>query len=241
MGLFDKITGASSNTEAPPPPPPATTPPTVSTAEVNVRLGFIRKVYTLLTINFLITIGISCAVTFIDPIQSFLMKSENFWVLLVALGATIVSLIVLVCIKLPFPFNLIMMYVFVLCQSVLVGFIVSRYYNSGEGIIVLQAFILTAATFLSITFYCAITKNDFSFLYGFLGAGMLVLILAIVFNFAFAWVAGPKVSRVLSFVISVAGYELSTVSLLPVFSFFYFPFFAVKHNKFSLTVIVFSL
>lgn len=210
MGLLDKIKGSSSNTGAssppPPPPPPATAPLTVNTAEVNVRVGFIRKVYTLLTLNFLITIGISCVITFVEPVRKYVMNEDNFWVLLATFAAMIVSLLVLLCCKLPFPFNLIMMYVFVFFQSIFVGVIVSRYYVTGQGIVVLQAFILTAVSFLAITAYCAITKADFSFLYGFLAAGTLVLIFAIVFNFALAWV-GSGVSRVVSFFISIAGYE----------------------------------
>lgn len=207
MGLINKVFGGSSSQQAPPPPPPAGVPVTVQTAEASVRVGFIRKVYMMLTINFVITIGISCIFTFVDPIQEYLESPQGSWTWIAAFAASIVTLIALACFKPPFPFSLILMYVFVLAQSALVGVIVSMYWNRGYGKIVLQAFILTIATFIGITLYCAFTKKDFSFLYGFLSAASLVLILSILFNFAFGWVSG-KVSRAVSFGISVAGYEI---------------------------------
>lgn len=200
MDFMSKFKGSSSREQNA--PSPATSPATVQTAEVNVRLGFIRKVYALLTINFAITIGVSCAFSFINPIRNFIV--ENPWIIVVALVASFALLIVLSCFRLSFPFDVVILYCFVLAISAFVGTIVANYYDRGAGRIVLQAFIATAAVFLAITFYVSITKQDFSFLYGFLGAGIFAIIILIILNFAIGFVSS-KVRRVVSFVISVVG------------------------------------
>lgn len=122
----------------------------------------------------------------------------------IAIAVAIASLIALACIKLKYPINLVLMYVFVVTFSVMIAAIVARYFENGYGVIVLQAFAVTAAVFLTITAYCYVTKKDFSFLYGFLGAAFMVLICLVVVNFALGWVGGR--SRWFTFVISLVGY-----------------------------------
>lgn len=97
------------------------------------------------------------------------------------------------------------MYCFVIAFSVAIGVIVARYFEQGAGIIVLQAFSATAAVFLAITAYVFITKKDFSFLYGFLSAALLVLIALAIANFALGWVIGSRTPW-FTFGISVFGY-----------------------------------
>lgn len=204
MKVISNMMGGSSSGDQQP-PLPGSHPITVHTAEVDVRLNFLRKVYTLLTINFAITIGVSCAFSFIRPIRQYIVS--NIWILFVAFACTVVMLLVLSCIRLKYPVNIILLYVFVLAMSSLVGCIVARYYNAGAGLIVLQAFIATAAVFLSITFYVAATKKDFSFLKGFLAAGSIILIILIIFNFALGFLFVKNgTRRWVSFLISVAGY-----------------------------------
>lgn len=195
------------------PPPPATANVTVKTADVSVRLGFLRKVYTLLTFNLLITIGISCILTFVLPVREFIRDHQ--WIVWAAIGVAFAALITLACVRVKYPVNLILMYIFVISFSVMIGAIVARYYESGYGIIVLQAFFVTAAVFFTITAYVAITKKDFSFLYGFLGAALVVLIGLILMNFVLTWKNG-KLSRGFTFAISLLGY----VSSSPFFCFY---------------------
>eukprot|EP00737_Agarophyton_chilense_P001173 gb/GEZJ01001307.1/.p1 GENE.gb/GEZJ01001307.1/~~gb/GEZJ01001307.1/.p1 ORF type:complete len:205 (-),score=16.06 gb/GEZJ01001307.1/:911-1525(-) len=181
---------------------PATTPITVNTASKDVRLGFIRKVYILLAINFAITIGVSCAFTFVDAISDYI--TINMWVLWAAFGASIASLLVLACVPLKYPLDFIFMYVFVLCFSAMIGVIVSRYYRRDAGVIVLQAFIATVAVFLTVTAFVFITKIDFSFLYYFLGAGLIVLVVLSLLTWLIPWPSG-RLSRGVVFAISVLG------------------------------------
>ena len=48
---------------------------------------------------------------------------------------------------------------FTLCMSYTVGVVCAVYQASGQGIIVLQALLLTAAVFLSLTTYVHVTKK----------------------------------------------------------------------------------
>lgn len=220
MGLFDVFKGASSGAgAATEPPAPVVGPPRVATADVSVRLAFIRKVYALLTINFAITIGMSAAFVTIDPIEQFVLKRG--WIILPALVVAFVFLLILTCVRPKFPFDIICMYAFVLSLSVFIGFIVVRYYANGAGPIVIQAFVATAAVFLSITAYVSITKRDFNFLYGFLSAAMVVLLVLILSTWVIRWFTpSGKISRTLSFVISVFGYVFFCF-----FLFFFLPVF----------------
>lgn len=204
MGLLDRFTGASEQ-----PPPPANAPVTVKTADVSVRRKFLQKVYALLTINFAITIGISCAFAYIQPVQDFLVARQ--WLILVAAVVAIALLLVLVCVKPPYPTNLIVMYAFVLAYSCMIGIIVSAYFDRGWGFAVLQAFVATAAVFVSITAFILVTKKDFSFLYGFLGAALVVLIVLSLFSFLFSYPLNGR-SRAFYFGISILGF----VHLIPV-------------------------
>eukprot|EP00177_Eucheuma_denticulatum_P005111 GFKZ01009314.1.p1 GENE.GFKZ01009314.1~~GFKZ01009314.1.p1 ORF type:complete len:290 (+),score=32.51 GFKZ01009314.1:437-1306(+) len=193
---------AAPNATPPPPPPPATANVNVKTATTPIRLAFIRKVYTLLTINFLITVGVSCAFAFIIPIREYVV--DNTWVIFAAIAATVVSFIAVSCIKTKFPVNLILMYLFILSFSALIASIVAFYFAGDAGGIVLQAFCATAATFIAITAYVFITKKDFSFLYGFLSAMVLVLIGLAIANFVLRLGTGRR-SRLFSFAISALG------------------------------------
>lgn len=199
MKFFSNVGGAQSSGV----PAPATAPLTVKTADVPVRLAFLRKVYTLLTLNLAITIAVSVVFASVDPIKDYIVRNQ--WVLYLSIGVAFAAFLVLACMKnISFPLNLILMYVFVAAFSVLIGSIVANYFDRGWGGIVIKAFIATATVFLVITAYVFITKKDFSFLYGALSAGVIVLVVLIVINYAISWATG-RFSRTRSFLISLAG------------------------------------
>lgn len=218
MGIFDKLTGnnGQSSTQGPAvtsdsPPPPATGNVTVKSADVHVRLGFLRKVYSMLTINLLITIGLSLIFAYVDPIREYVVA--NNWIIFVAIGVTLVTLLALVCIRIKFPANLVLLYIFVGAFSTVIASIVAIYFEAGMGGVVLKAFIATAAVFLTITAYVGITKKDFSFLYGFLWAGLVVLIVLSLITFLLGLTG--NYNKWLSFGVSVLGY----VTMLSIFCF----------------------
>lgn len=175
----------------------------VGTSETKVRLGFLRKVYAILTLNFLVTVAIACAFSFIVPVRDFIVS--NPWLLWVGIAVGLGSYLALACIKVKPPLNIVLLVTFVLGYSLLVGTICATYYAEGWGKVVIQAFAATLVTFVTITAYIFITKKDFSYLFSFLMGATLVLIVLFLLTFVTSWFAGQRASRWMYFGISVFG------------------------------------
>lgn len=94
----------------------------------------------------------------------------------------------------------------------MIATIVAHYFEAGAGVIVLEAFALTAIAFISITLFIFVTRFDFHFLGGFLFAALLILLGASVANFALGFV-GVR-SKLFTFLISVLGALVFTGYLL---------------------------
>lgn len=173
----------------------------VGTAEAYVRQGFIRKVYTVLSLQFLFTVGLSAAFGLVDPIREFVV--EHSWLSWVGIGVAIGCMIALYCFKTRFPFNVALLCLFTASYASMIAIYVALYFEAGAGKIILQAAAMTAAVFISLTAVAFITKKDFNFLGGFLGAAFIVLIVASIINFGLG-VVGAR-SRIFSFAISCLG------------------------------------
>ena len=88
------------------------------------------------------------------------------------------------------------------------------YYQSGMGLVVLQALVLTAAVFVSLTTYVLVTKKDFSFLGGGLFAGLIILIVWSLLNSLFDFGLGGRMFFSLMGALLFVGYILYDTSLL---------------------------
>lgn len=173
----------------------------VGTSGPTVRLAFIRKVYSILTLQLLFTVGVSCLFMFVDRIRVYIAGHQ--WFIWIGLGVAIATLIPLFCFKRRHPLNIFLLAGFTIGVSFFIGTITAYYKEAGAGVIVLEAFVLTAGVFLSLTALCFIWKKDFSFLGGFLFAGFIILIMASVANFALGFVGAR--SEVFTWAISVGG------------------------------------
>lgn len=185
----------------------------VGTCDTAVRLGFLRKVYAILTLNFLITVLFSCFCLFVPAVRTFVIT--NYWLSIVGYIFGIGAYIALVCIKVRPPTSTILLALFIAGFSLMIGTICATYYASGMGAVIAQAFIATFLTFAVITVYINVTKKDFSFLGGFLIAGTVILIVMSLLTFATAMFTGAtKGSRWLYFAVSVFGALLTVGYLL---------------------------
>lgn len=183
----------------------------VGTADVKVRLGFLRKVYALLTLCFAVTVGISCAFSFIVPLRDAVIA--NGWIVYAGLGIGLVCYLALVCIRLKRPWNAVLLSLFVLGFSVMIGTICAGFFKVGWGQVVLNAFISTAAIFLAITAYVLITKKDFSYLGGFLISVTIALIVVSLLVFFVGMVSG-RLNKWVYFAIAVAGAIIFSLYIL---------------------------
>ncbi|KAK2892848.1 hypothetical protein QQF64_035330 [Cirrhinus molitorella] len=144
----------------------------VATASVHIRMDFLRKVYTILSLQIIITTGVSALFMLCNPIKNFVHESPSL-VLISAIGSLIL-LLALAVYRHQHPINLYLLFGFTLLESLSVATAVTFY----EYTIVLQAFVLTSAVFLGLTAYTFQSKRDFSKLGASLFAGLWILIIA---------------------------------------------------------------
>ncbi len=185
---------------------------TVGTCESAVRLGFLRKVYSILTLNLLVTVVVACFFSLVPSIRKFVMN--NPWLMWLGIALGIGSFLALACIKVKPPFNIVLLCLFVAGFSLMIGVTCAAYFEAGWGGVVLQAFVATFAIFGAITAYCYTTKKDFSFLGGFLLAGAVALITLTLLTFVTSLFASRKASRAMYFGVSLLGALLMTGFLL---------------------------
>lgn len=139
-----------------------------------VRLGFIRKVYGILSVQLLITLGFVCAFSLSDGARKW--TRQNQWLFWVAFGTTLVTIIMLTCcenFRRKTPHNYVALMVFTFAESFMVGVISSMYYYK----IVLTAVLITAVICLALTIFAFQTKIDFTVYNGLLFVLLIVLML----------------------------------------------------------------
>ena len=125
----------------------------------NVRIGFARKVFSLLGVQLLTTFVLVSAILSNYTLQSFLLYHTEFmWISLII---SIVSLLAMSFSKTwrkTYPNNYIALTVFTLTESLLVGYICCMYEISD----VLLAFGITAATTIGLAAYALLSKQEVS-------------------------------------------------------------------------------
>lgn len=153
-----------------------------------VRLGFIRKVYSILCAQLALTMAL-IGFFFIPSVQLFAAK--NSWVLILALVLSLVMMFSLVCVpslRRKSPHNFIFLGVFTLCEGYLVGAICSTY----DVVEVLIAVGVTAGVVLALTVFAMQTKIDFT-AWG--GALLCVLVVFVLVGFVAAFFPQTRTVR----------------------------------------------
>ncbi|OAF64067.1 Transmembrane BAX inhibitor motif-containing protein 4 [Intoshia linei] len=128
--------------------------------DMDIRKGFIKKTYMILTAQLLFTIAIISIFIFVKPIKIFVLS--NIWLLYVSLILTIVFILILGCcsdLRRKFPINVILLGVFTFFESIILGTI-SSFYDTN---IVLIAMGVTAALVVALTIFAIQTKVTYDF------------------------------------------------------------------------------
>merc|ERR1719198_1576751 len=120
----------------------------------------------------------------------------------------------LYCYKDRHPLNLALLGGFTLAMTYTVGVVCAMYYQNHMGLVVLQALVLTAAVFVSLSTYVLVTKKDFSFLGGALFAGLIILIVWSLLNAFFDFGLGGRMVFSLAGALLFVGFILYDTSLL---------------------------
>ncbi|XP_006259337.1 protein lifeguard 4 isoform X1 [Alligator mississippiensis] len=144
----------------------------VASASVHVRMAFLRKVYSILSVQVLLTTVTSAVFLYSSTIQTFV--HERPALLLLSVLGSLGMILALTLYRHQHPVNLYLLFGFTFLEALTVAVAVSFYDVS----IVLQAFILTTAVFLGLTAYTLQSKRDFSKFGAGLFACLWILILS---------------------------------------------------------------
>ncbi|NXD52189.1 LFG4 protein, partial [Corvus moneduloides] len=145
----------------------------VASASVHIRMAFLRKVYSILSVQVLLTTVTSAIFLYSTGVQAFV--HERPALLLLSGFGSLAVIVALTLYRHQHPVNLYLLFGFCsLIDRLLFVFIVSFYDVS----IVLQAFILTTAVFLGLTAYTLQSKRDFSKF----GAGLFTCLWILIFS-----------------------------------------------------------
>ncbi|KAL3648813.1 Protein LIFEGUARD 2 [Castilleja foliolosa] len=142
-----------------------------------LRWSFIRKIYTIVSIQLLLTIAVAALVVTVHPISHFFTSTKVGLVVYILLVIT--PLIVLCPLHTYYqkhPVNYILLGIFTVSLAFAVGLTCS--FTSGK--VILEAVILTAVVVVSLTlytFWAAKRGHDFNFLGPFLFGALVVLML----------------------------------------------------------------
>ncbi|KAK4876833.1 hypothetical protein RN001_009339 [Aquatica leii] len=143
-------------------------------SDKTIRRAFIRKVYSILMLQLLITSAIISFFLFHDGAKRFVRT--NTWLIFVAFAVVFVAMIALACcgeVRRKSPANYILLGLFTLAESFMLAVATSQY-SVPE---VLMAVGITAVICLALTLFAFQTKWDFTMCGGFLFICVIVLLI----------------------------------------------------------------
>lgn len=126
----------------------------VSECVISIRQAFIRKVYTIFSLQVLATIAISAFICLNDSVSKWTL--QNSWAMIVSMIASFAFMILAYVKSRSYPINLVFLAGFTLSEAYLIGFVSSLF----ETRIVLQAFFITFVVFTGLTIFALQTKYE---------------------------------------------------------------------------------
>jgi FtsH-binding integral membrane protein len=153
----------------------------VAEATVDIRNQFIRKVYTILTVQLIATGGVSCVSFFNEGYKTWIQSHEGLvW------GSLIGSMVFLGLTfwkRKSYPTNMLFLSLFTLTEAYTISVIVSFYKST----VVLQAVLITAGIFIFLTAFACQTRYDFTswmpYLFGALWGLLMFGLVAVFFPY----------------------------------------------------------
>lgn len=146
-----------------------------ATSDITTRHAFIRKVYTILSVQLLVTFSMIALFSLNESIKDYIQsKPEILWSAILLSLVLICALLCCRTISQLFPLNYIVLGCFTVCEGYLLGTI-SSYYDT---MVVFYAVLLTFAVTFGLTIFACQTKYDFTGMGGYLVGALIVLILS---------------------------------------------------------------
>lgn len=143
----------------------------VSEATLPIRMQFIRKVYSILSVQLLLTTVLSAVSFYSDTYRNWIQS--NAWMMWLSLFGAIGFMLLTFWKRKSYPTNLLFLGAFTAMEAYSVSVITSFY----ESKIVLEALVITAAIFVALTVFATQTKYDFTAWQPYLFGGLWILII----------------------------------------------------------------
>ena len=151
-----------------------------------VRMGFIRKVYSILSVQLLVTVGFILIFSLHNDTKLW-ARRQGIWLMLVGFGVAMTSLCTLACcgnVRRTFPQNFVCLGIFTVAQSIVLGF--ASAFSKTES--VWMAVAITAVVVVALTVFSFQTKIDFT---AFNGIAFVAVIVLMIFGFVVSFARIP--------------------------------------------------
>ncbi|KAK7063293.1 Transmembrane BAX inhibitor motif-containing protein 4 [Halocaridina rubra] len=142
----------------------------VASSHIYIRMGFLRKVYGLLSVQLLVTTVVAACFAYVPTLRDTI--HANPWMLIMSIFMALGLLIALHVKRHHVPINFVLLAAFTVVEAITVGVAVSMY----EAEVVVKAFVLTLVITAGLTAYTFQTKRDFTNM----GAGLLIGLMVII-------------------------------------------------------------
>ena len=142
---------------------------------IQVQRGFLRKVYSILCLQLLCTVGFCWAVMAHPAINAFVLR--NSWMSMATFIPTIGLIFGLHLWKNSYPLNMSLLAAFTLCESLMVATVCAHYEAHGVGQLVGIAWGITLFIFTALTLMVMCSRMDFSFMGLFLPPALFAFVI----------------------------------------------------------------
>ena len=150
----------------------------VSEYPVYVKNQFIRKVYSLLSLQLLFTVSVSSTLTLNDTARIAILNAPQ------AFLATNICMLFVLCplfaYRRKYPLNMSLLALFTCMETYSIAYICSLYFVAGDGSLILGSLGLASFVFGALSLYAHFSNQDFSWMGGFLFIASFALVVAIV-------------------------------------------------------------
>lgn len=150
---------------------------TVDSMPPYIQTRFIGRVYSIVTLQVLFTAATATCMSQVPIVQRSIIDATP-WLYPAACVGSLVSVCAAHAYRTRHPWNIATLGVFTLCESVVVGVVVTSHVTHDGGAAVMLALAFTAIAFGLISTYCLLSKHDFSFLEGGLTVATVALLCA---------------------------------------------------------------
>jgi len=147
---------------------------TVDSCSLAIRLGFIRKVYGILALQLILSLGTIVTFLYVDSVRLYVQTHPGLvWFAFFGTFGIVLFLVCIPSLTQVYPTNFILLFVFTIFEAYLLG-VISSFYHT---MVVMQAVIITACIAVLMTVYAMQTKRDLRPMGGFLFIGLIVLLM----------------------------------------------------------------